>query len=176
MSAYARAAESTPGLIRKAQGLFALHCRHILDDRRLAGLLAAYGEAIARTARMTGELAVAGICGQCAARDAVCCFAGVERRYDQYLLLINLLLGRVLPPGPEVSGSCFFCGPRGCKLLAKHSFCLNFYCRELRGFLGRPGLSQLMRQVGRELQGQWELDRVLIPWLWARGTEGRAGP
>jgi hypothetical protein len=26
----------------------------------------------------------------------------------------------------------------------------------------------LCKQVGRELGSQWELERVLMPWLWAR--------
>ncbi|RJX33957.1 MAG: hypothetical protein C4525_08820 [Desulfarculus sp.] len=158
--------------MRLAQGLQEAYGQDILGDARLAGLLADYQEAIAQTARLTAELAVEKVCVACAARDAVCCFTGVEKRYDQYLLLLNLLLGVRLPPEAELANSCFFCGARGCRLLAKNSFCLNFFCPEIRQALGAENMARLLRQVGQELNAQFELDRVLIPWLWRRQASG----
>lgn len=164
-------AASMQEALAEAQRLQAAYGAAILGDERLRGLLSAYQEAIVQTAALTAELAVERICVACAARDAVCCFTGVEKRYDQYLLLINLLLGARLPLEAELADSCFFCGSQGCKLLAKNSFCLNFFCPEIRQALGADNLARLLRQVGQELSAQWELDRVLIPWLWQRQAQ-----
>jgi len=158
--------------MQQAQRLLQDYGQEILADARLAGLLRAYQEAIAQTNRLTAELGVEQLCLACAARDAVCCFAGVENRYDQYLLLINLLIKGCLPLGAELVDSCFFCGPRGCRLTAKNSFCLNFFCPEICQALGEENMARLLRHVGRELGAQWELDRVLIPWLWQRQAAG----
>ncbi len=38
---------------------------------------------------------------------------------------------------------------------------------DIKQGLGMAAMDVLMRQVGQELSSQWELERVLMPWLWA---------
>lgn len=168
----AQGGEMAP-VIRRAHELHRRYGRSLASDPRVAPLLEDYTQAIAQTGQLTRDLGIPAFCMACAARDGVCCFAGVERRYDEYLLLMNLLLGDPGAWDQSAGPSCYFCGPQGCLLLAKHSFCHNFFCAEIKQALGEAAMARLNRQVGRELCCQWELERVLLPWLWAReGEEG----
>ena len=167
--------EETASILRRARELLALHGQALARHPRIPGLLAAYRQAIDLTSQATISLGVPAFCIACALRDGVCCFRGVERKYDQHLLLVNLLLGDRGDWAAGVGSSCFFCGAQGCTLLAKHSFCLNFYCAEIKQSLGPAAMSALNRQVGVELSCQWELERVLMPWLWAAEKEPARG-
>lgn len=158
-------------VIQRAHELHQKYGPSLSSDPRIRSLLDDYGQAIAQTGQLTRSLGIPAFCMACAARDGVCCFAGVERRYDEYLLLVNLLLGAPGAWERNAGPTCYFCGPQGCILLAKHSFCHNFFCAEIKQALGGAAMTQMNRQVGRELSCQWELERVLLPWLWAREKE-----
>jgi len=164
-SDWVRLAGGTKGLLQRARELHDRRGQAFQDHPRLPGLLADYRRAIERTGELSTRLGLPTMCTSCAARKEVCCFRGVERRYDANLLFLNLLMGVSLPDARLQDDACWFCGPRGCLLVAKHSFCLNFYCRLVKETLGAEGLGRLRRQVGEELMAQWEVDRVLVPWL-----------
>ncbi len=164
-SDWVRVRGGTRGLLQRARQLLARRGEFFGEHPRLPGLLEDYQRTIRRTGELSGELGLPAMCTSCAARREVCCFRGVERRYDENLLFLNLLLGAPIPESRLQDDACWFCGPRGCLLVAKHSFCLNFYCQAVKEALGAEGLARLRRQVGRELMAQWELDRVLVPWL-----------
>lgn len=159
---------ATSSIIGGAQKFYRLHGQDLARLPWLAGVLEPYREAIAATAGLTRSLGIPAICNACAARNAECCFDGVQARYDDYLITTNLLLGCVLTgAGPEKEG-CHFCGPQGCCLIAKVSFCLNYFCGEVKAALGPAGMKSILTQVGLELQCQWELDRMLLPWFWSQ--------
>lgn len=160
-------------MIRRARELHHEYGQGLSSDPRLRRLLDDYAQAIAQTGRLTLSLGIPALCAACAARDGVCCFTGVERRYDEYLLLVNLLLRAPDTWDGSAGPSCYFCGPQGCTLLAKHSFCHNFFCVEIKQALGEAAMARMNQQVGRELGCQWELERVLLPWLWARERADR---
>ncbi len=164
-SDWVRVRGGTGGLLQRARELYAQRGEPFRRHPRLPALLGDYRRAIAQTGALSARLGLPAMCTSCAARKEVCCFRGVERRYDENLLLLNLLLGVSLPGERRQEDACWFCGPRGCLLVAKHSFCLNFYCQALKETLGGEGLARLRRQVGLELMAQWELDRVMVPWL-----------
>ncbi len=159
--------QETPSVIERAHHLYQRHGPALTSHPRIPGLLAQYQKDIDLTARRTVSLGVPAFCIACAKRDCVCCFKGVEQRYDEYLLLTNLMLGDRGAWAAQAGATCFYCGAAGCTLAAKHSFCLNFYCADIKRGLGVAGMDVLMRQVGQELSSQWELERVLMPWLWA---------
>lgn len=170
MAGYRRAKANLDirALIQKADDLFFRHGRDIRAEAPISQALDAYAQAIAQTGNMDQDLGLPVYCAACGARDEVCCFDGVQERYDETLLLINLLLGVRIPREREIDDSCFFCSLKGCRLIAKHSFCLNFNCAEVKKGLGPEAMGRLNRQVGLELQSQWELERLLAPWLWKR--------
>jgi hypothetical protein len=166
--------EETATILQRARDLHDQHGQSLARHPRIPALLDQYRQAIDLTSHHTVSLGVPSFCITCALKDGVCCFRGVERRYDEYLLLVNMLLGDQGLWDAGTGSSCFFCGAQGCSLLAKHSFCLNFYCADIKLGLGDSAMGVLNRQVGQELSCQWELERVLMPWLWGAGA-GRAG-
>jgi len=167
--------EEPASVITRARGLYAKHGPALARHPLIPGLLAQYLEAIDLTSHHTRALGVPAFCIACALRDGVCCFQAVQRRYDEYLLLENLMLGDQGAWDAGTGSSCYYCGVQGCSLLAKHSFCLNFYCVDIKQGLGAAAMGVLQRQVGQELQCQWELERVLMPWLWAEAKNGGPG-
>lgn len=156
--------EATLGRSRR---LFLEHGPALGRHPGITALLGRYRQAIEDTARQTLALGVPAFCLACAQKQCLCCFEGVERQYDEYLLLINHLMGADGRREPGGEALCHFCGPAGCCLVAKHSFCLNYFCQDIQQALGQAQSGVLRGLVGAELQCQWELDRVLMPWLWA---------
>lgn len=167
--------EETAPILQRARNLYARHGRALARHPLIPGLLAQYMRAIDLTSQQTLSLGVPSFCIACALKDCVCCFKGVERRYDEYLLLENLMLGDEGAWDAGTGSSCFFCGAQGCSLVAKHSFCLNFYCSDIKQGLGEAAVGLLLMRVGQELSCQWELERVLMPWLWAEAKHDCSG-
>lgn len=118
-NAWSAEGEATASVILRAHDLHFRHAPALARHARVPGLLEGYRLAIDRTARLTVELGIPAFCIACAARDAVCCFAQVARRYDEHLLLINLLLGDDGHWTAAPGAACHFCGPAGCVLAAK---------------------------------------------------------
>ncbi len=94
-------------------------------------------------------------------RGASCCFPGVENQYDATLLLANLLLNCSLPRQGLIAGACFFVGPQGCRLLARHYYCQRFLCREVQTLLGPARVEAIQARVATELAAGWELEQAL---------------
>ena len=156
--------------ISQAKEVYAALGREILAQPDLADRLAEFREQINATNRLFKQLDVAADCAACCEREkGPCCFDGAQGWYDLRLLLLNLLLGVDVPDGPELVDDCWFNSPTGCKLLAKDSICLNFFCPEIQERLSEAEVLSLRQQVGRELSACVELETVLLPWLQARG-------
>lgn len=156
--------------IAQAREVYAGLGEEILANSDLAGLLYKFREQIEATNQLFGRLDVAADCAACCEREkGPCCFDGAQSWYDLRLLLINLLLGVEVPDGPELVDDCWFNSPTGCKLLAKDSICLNFFCPEIQERLSEAEVLSLRQQVGKELLACVELESVLLPWLQARG-------
>ncbi len=109
------------------------------------------------------ELGLVTQCAVCATRvqGGGCCGAGIEDWYDEFVLLLNLLLGREIPKERPGEKDCLFLGPKGCRLLARHNFCVNYLCSRIPDLLSSEQLSELKAQSGRELFLCWELELIL---------------
>jgi len=94
-----------------------------------------------------------------------CCGSGIENRYSEVLLLINLLLGVPLSEGAGRPRSCYFLGERGCTLLARHVLCVNYLCARLRQRLTRAQLSRLQDASGEELETEFRLYETIKRFL-----------
>lgn len=152
--------------IRTAYRLYQLLGPAPAEFKALQPALTAYLEAIATTQGLQQELGVAAACAHCATTAlGSCCFAGVEQNYDPLLLLLNLLAGRDLPTSPLIPGKCFFLGPSGCRLLARHYYCQRFLCPELQEQLGPQALARLEAALMAELRLGLALEELLRPWL-----------
>ena len=113
--------------IEKANYLYERYGRILLEDQDMLFLINRYRESIRESYLTMKAFGVIEACSSCAGvKTSGCCFSGVEDWYDPYLLLINLLLGREIPRKNDFPESCLFVGEQGCKLMARHSFCVNF--------------------------------------------------
>ena len=125
----------------------------LLGDEKLADLLIRYREAALVS---HGEMDRAGVvneCKDCEEREGgSCCGEGLEDRYNGILLLINLLLDRKLPEQRHDTLSCYFLGPGGCLLLARHVICVNYICNKITEKNDPAKLALLRKKEGNELE------------------------
>ena len=68
----------------------------LLQDKEIRAQLLHLDENIESTWKEMLSIGVVRECSDCALKDGSCCGAGMENRYGEVLLLINLLLGRTL--------------------------------------------------------------------------------
>jgi hypothetical protein len=125
-----------------------------------------YRAAISRTYLQMKKTGVLEACSSCARRKSgSCCFRGVEEWYDPTHLLINLFMGVDLQMNREVEDGCLFVGSKGCKLIARHSFCVNYLCPDLVASLTEAERKALAAISGEELLLGWELEKSIRVWL-----------
>ena len=152
--------------IYRAEQLYSEFSKEMLEDTRITLLLAEYQQAIYHTKSYFQNTEVVEACSRCAqTNEGSCCFEGMEDNYDHILLLINLLMGVKLPHEREVNDHCFFVGSKGCKLLARYYFCVNYFCPELENTMGEQKMNQLSTVIGNEIFAGWELEQALRNWL-----------
>jgi hypothetical protein len=152
--------------IEEAGRLYAAYGRDLSRQEAIAGDLEKYSKAVALTLESMLQAGVVAACTSCAGRsEGSCCFQGVEEWYDDVLLLINLLLEIEMPEQREIAGGCFFVGEKGCRLLARHAFCVNYLCPPLAGSLKAGPRSMLLAASGQELLTGWELEKKVRLWL-----------
>ncbi|MDD3580304.1 MAG: hypothetical protein PHW74_04680 [Desulfobacca sp.] len=159
--------------IRRAQSLYHRSGLALASDPQVRPHLEHYQEAIRQTMTLNRQLGISAACALCATTGfGSCCFLGIEHQYDYIFLLINLLLGVELPKEREIQNKCWFVGPQGCKLIARHYYCQRFLCPELREQLGAAQCRQILEAVEAELYVGWELEQLVRLWLKVRGLNG----
>jgi len=126
-------------------------CR-LLEDRRLADLLATLNGAISRSRETMLRTGIVGLCRECEEKEGgSCCGAGLEKHYSGLILLINRLLGVTLPADREETSSCFFLSSSGCRLLARHVLCINYVCHKITSRIKPVQLASLREAEGEEI-------------------------
>lgn len=142
----------------------------LMADSDVLVLLVKYRDAIEKTSATMRALGIDRECACCATDvPGGCCFPGIAESYDHLLLLINLLYGHSLPDAAELAEGCMFVGERGCKLVARYYYCVQFLCPRLHEMLVPKDVKALLRLVGDEIHAGWELERLLRAWLRNRG-------
>ncbi|HID43879.1 MAG TPA: hypothetical protein EYP30_08960 [Archaeoglobaceae archaeon] len=111
---------------------------------------------ISSTKKVMDELGVTEECRKCASRTGSCCGKGIENRYSEAILLINLMLGVKLPMERETDG-CFFLGEKGCKLIAREVLCVNYLCDKITQNIELDRLIKLQNVAGEELDKLFQL-------------------
>ena len=136
------------------------------EDAPLAAALDELREHAEALAAHMRSLDFGALCTACASRpDGGCCSAYMADNVDAVLLLINLLLGcDVRPVGTDPAG-CRFLGERGCVLLIKPIFCLNYNCRAILDTTPAAGLAELFRRAAAVLSGQTRVEEMLLARL-----------
>lgn len=91
-------------------------------------------------------------CRQCDEDEGgSCCGAGLENKFDEILLLINLLLDVSLPEYHCRPDSCYLLTARGCILKVRLVLCVDFLCTKILGSLTPQELIRLQNIAGEEL-------------------------
>lgn len=137
-----------------------------LNDTHVNGLFRTYRELISETDALMKSSGVVSACTRCAASGkGSCCFEGMDEGYGFLSLYINLLLGSTFSEVSDDPESCHFIGKNGCELQARHSFCLNYFCPDLKQSLGEKIIAEIHKNIGRQLLAGWELELALNRWL-----------
>ncbi len=165
------------GILHKialARRIWERYGRTLASDRELANLLQRYDQEIRNTHHLMRKARLVEICSYCAAHTpgGSCCGKGIEEWYEVPVLLFNLMMGREIitdPPGPK---DCLFLGPQGCRLWARHHFCVNYLCHRIHGCTLPLQVEKLQAQAGKELFLCWELERLLFQKLAVMEKQG----
>lgn len=140
----------------------------LIQDKPIFDYLTRIEDAIHASHKEMGETGILDICRDCEKNaGGSCCGAGLENKYDGWLLLINLLLDVKLPKKRHDKESCFFLGQEGCLLKARHVICVNYLCKKIADQIDPHKLNALREKEGIELDILFLLNErlkiVLLP-------------
>jgi hypothetical protein len=140
--------------IQMARAVYIQWGRALLEDPGIRGLLQRLERDMAFSHETMHLLGIDSACARCdaTAPEGSCCSRGLENKYDVVLLLLNLLMGVNLDDGRSREDSCFFLGPRGCRLRVRSLLCIEYLCPELEEALGWEGLLRIQGATGGELE------------------------
>ena len=125
---------------------------NLLKEKRLVDLLAHLKTAVVASRKEMAMTGIVEVCRRCEQEEGgSCCGAGLENRYDGWLLLINLLLGVKLPKTKQQTGSCFLLGKNGCLLMARHVICINYLCKKITDLIDPRTIMELREKESEEV-------------------------
>jgi len=102
------------------------------------------------------------LCTRCASTEkGGCCSSYMSNETDGILLLINLLMGNSIDKQHEDDEECCFLGPKGCILLPKPFFCLNYNCKAITD-MQQESINKLLMVAATVLRSQTELENHLL--------------
>ncbi len=149
--------------IALAQGYFERWGAALGDEPSVAGRLRTLEQKVAATQRAMRELGVSSACRYCEEEGGgSCCGEGIETKYSTSLILLNLILGVSLPGRRTVENGCFFLGPKGCVLIARHVLCVNYLCTRIVGQLEPEAHCRLQTIAGDELDATFLLHETIV--------------
>ncbi len=137
--------------IKRAEELYRKYGYALLQDDEIRTLINKLNFAIERTWDYMRKIGVTKVCRQCALEIGSCCKRWVEDEYDEYILLINLLLGVNLPKERYKEDGCFFVGEKGCRIRAREVICVTFLCDRVINKIGEKE-KELQKIAGEELE------------------------
>lgn len=155
--------------ISTAYSIYYRYGQVILKEDHLSSLITRYQNSISISNQMMNRLGVNYQCTRCAIKTGSCCFEDIENCYDWCLLLINILMDWQLPDSRELDGTCYFLGRKGCKLLARYSFCINYLCSSLKLFFDQSSTNEFFSTVGKEVYLGWMTECTLRKWVADQG-------
>jgi hypothetical protein len=144
-----------------------------LRHAEVEGLFEDLRQAIERSGSGRKAAGLAQICRDCEeVEGGSCCGAGIENRYDGYVMLINLALGARLPAERWEANSCFFLSREGCCLKARHVICINYVCKNIQDHMDPGTLARLRELEGEEINLLFRVHERIKKIL--RNSEARA--
>ena len=141
-----------------ARSVYERFKRQLHEDQQIAYLLGQLESAVSESRKEMARARIIDVCKLCEqAEGGSCCGAGLERKYDGWLILINLLLGARLPETRYDEESCFFLGPDGCTLKSRHVLCVNYLCKKIIDRVDSQKIKTLKEKEGKELDTLFRL-------------------
>jgi hypothetical protein len=138
--------------IEIARDLHAARGDAMRRDPSIRNLLGKLERNIETSREVMLSLGIVEACKHCDEKEGgSCCGAGLENKFDRYLLLMNLLLGVSLPDYHCRPNSCYLLAAEGCLLKARLILCVDFLCPKILGTLTREELIKLQEISGDEL-------------------------
>jgi hypothetical protein len=133
-----------------------------MQDREVFMLLGRLNQHVEAT---QGAMVRAGIvkeCADCSVNgEGTCCGVRTGYKCGSVLLLINLLLGRILPSAPTDIHLCHFLTKQGCALRVRHVICVNFVCQRLRDVIPHNSLCSVQDIAGGEIDTLFSLEECI---------------
>ncbi|BAU23440.1 hypothetical protein THC_1059 [Caldimicrobium thiodismutans] len=135
-----------------AEDLFSSWKDHFLKQEDFLNLLKEYEQAVLNSNSIMEKIKSFEECYICSVIDKKgCCKAGLENEVTINILLINMFLNKEIPLEREVSGRCFFVGPKGCKIFARPYLCREFFCKRLKEKFREEEYIKLTQAIAEEL-------------------------
>ncbi|MDZ7700189.1 MAG: hypothetical protein U5R49_25760 [Deltaproteobacteria bacterium] len=144
----------------------------LLNDIRVSAQIETLKAATEASFKEMTRSGVREMCRRCETEEGgSCCGAGLENRYDGWLLLINALLGVTIPAERWRKDACFFLGETGCRLRARHVICINYVCKKITDAFSPSRLEKLREREGEEIQTLFRLNESIKALLtkWTSG-------
>ena len=106
------------------------------------------------------------LCSACGSKDGGgCCSAFMSGENDVIQLLFNLVAGIEVTPQHIDGAECCFLGERGCILLFKPMFCLNYNCGQINDTSSSVQMAQLEKTGASLLRQQYHLEQLVLTML-----------
>ena len=158
------------GRLAVAQRLYADFASELAANVAFARMLAQAVILEKELSRTMASLNLGALCAACGVKaGGGCCSSFMAGENDVVQLLLNLLAGLPVAVLRE-DAECCFLGERGCLLLFKPMFCLNYNCQQIRLGAGPERMRRLDQATGELLQQQYALEQLLLEVLRKRGT------
>jgi hypothetical protein len=131
-------------------------------DTKLPVLLQELAQGIEASRQVMVSTGLAEECADCAVNGVgTCCGVMYESRHDEFVLLINLLLGVTFPERRFAPGLCYFVSERGCILKAREVICINYLCRRVFEAIPFKSIVYLQQTTGNEINTLFFLKEYL---------------
>jgi hypothetical protein len=138
--------------IELARDLYAVWGDKLRNEPYMRDLLGKLEKSITTSREAMLAFGIVESCKRCDEEEGgSCCGAGLENKFDTYLLLMNLLLDASLPEYHRRPDSCYLLTEEGCMLKARLILCVDFLCPKILSALAREDLIQLQNISGDEL-------------------------
>ena len=142
---------------------------NLLKDEKISELLVRLKNALRQSYSQMSKTGIVDICSKCEREEGgSCCGAGLENKYDGWLLVINLLLGASLPNNRPAPGNCYFLGKNGCMLKARHVICVNYVCKKINDQVEPGAINELRENEGEELNSLFLLHELVKKTVMSR--------
>ena len=138
--------------IRAARQLYDLWSDQLKREPKIHQLIGKLQSCLENSRAAMLELGIVETCKHCDEEEGgSCCGAGLENKFDTFLLLMNLLLGVSLPERHHRLDSCYLLTDKGCRLKVRLVLCVDFLCPKILNTISQRNLIRLQQVSGDEL-------------------------